>query len=197
MTLAQSIHELTRPHLPAGATLNTEPVPPLLDQIEHAAKPDTGGGASGGSDEPKIPIDVGAISLLQDITTAARDEHYELFGHHTGTLHTLIQAFAQVEHQEWVDYLERVTTEWVTSITNYLNPTKPPYRPAVPCPACHILYDTNGTGPGLRIHCWGEDEEMIAPGEWSAECIHCGAAWEAGGEGMKWLRASLNMEPAM
>lgn len=187
--LTQSIHELTRPHLPKGARLGDPLKPALLDQLREAAKPDRSGGASGGSDAPKIPIDAGAISLEQDITRAARDEHYELFGHDIGTVAALIQAFATTEGLT-ADYLARVTAEWCDQITGYLNPTKPPYRPAVPCPACGVLYDADGNGPGLRVHCWGIDEELLPNGEWSATCIHCDAGWTPGKQ-MDFLRGYM------
>lgn len=192
--LTQSIHELTRPHLPKGAKLGDPLKPALLDQLRDAAKPDRSGGASSGSDAPRIPIDAGAISLEQDITRAARDEHYELFGHDIGTVTALIQAFAEAEGTT-ADYLARVTQEWCDQITGYLNPTKPPYRPAVPCPACGVLYDADGVGPGLRVHCWGADDEQLLPRDWRAECIHCGAEW-APGEPMDYLRAALTAEVA-
>lgn len=188
-TLTQNVHELTRPHLPAGATLNTEPVPALLEQIEKATRPDRSGGASAGSDEPKVPVDVGAISLLQDISTAARQDHYELFGHDTAPLAALIQAFAAVEYPEWVAYLERITGEWCADITGYLNPTKPRRRLNLPCPSCGVHLHGADRKVALTLNCWGDDETMLHPSAWDANCAACGAAWE--GEELRWLSSAL------
>lgn len=188
-TLTQNIHELTRPHLPAGATLDTEPVPALLEQLDAAVTAETRAG-SAGSNEPAIPLGTGSLALKQDIDWRARDEHYRLTGSDTGTLAAIIQAWATITDHEWVVFLEHVTQDWIDQIRQILTPTKPPYRPAVPCPSCGVLYNSNGEGPGLRVHCWAEDENPLPLGEWTAECVHCGAGWQDA-EAMGWLRASL------
>ncbi len=187
--LTESIHRLTREHLTL-ADGKVATVPSLLDQLDAAATSKRGilAGGSGGT---AIPISTAAVSLRQDIDWSARDEHYQRTGTDVGKLEAIIQSWAAEQDPEMITYLEHVTLDWCDKINALISPVKPPWRPAVPCPACGVIYDRDGNGPGLRVHCWGEDEAMLPPGEWTAECIHCQAAWTS--ENMPWLARVLEV----
>lgn len=187
--LTQNIHTLTRPHLPAGANLDTAQVPSLLDQLDAAVTAETRAG-SGGSNEPTIPLGTGSLALRQDIEWTARNEQYILTGADTGKLVDIIQSWATLTDFEWVSHLAHITQDWCDRAQQIINPTKPPWRPAIPCPSCGILYNTAGEGPGIRVHCWAEDESMRMVGEWTAECCHCGAGWQP--EEMGWLAKAIS-----
>lgn len=179
------IHQLTRTHYYAGRMQES-----LLAQIEGAAQPDRAGGASAPASEMKVPIDVGSISILQTIDWEARDNHYALFGYDTGTLAGIIQNFGDVEREDWQKYLTGKLESWANSIRSYLNPTKPPRKINLPCPACGThLYGAEHE-VALVLYCWGEDETMLPPGQWRAQCKACPAVWE--GEQLAWLSKVLS-----
>ena len=188
MSLRDQIHVLTSEHL----TLQDgrpEKVPSLLDQLDAAISAETRSGSPGGG--KGLPIGTGAISLRQDIDWAARNEQYQRTGTDIGTLVAIIQSWATEQDAAMAGYLEHITMEWCDQIRSIITPSKPPWRPAVPCPACGTIYDKQGNGPGMRVHCWAEDEAILPPGQWSAECIHCGAAWAS--ENMAWLARMLEV----
>lgn len=187
MTLPDNLHRLTAEHMTMNDGGRAVKVPSLLDQLDASTTDKTGGGGSGTG----LPISAAAISLRQDIDFAARDEQYQRTGSDIGTLVGILQSWASEQDPEMIAYLEHVTLDWCDRIGAIISPVKPPWRPAVPCPACGIIYDRDGNGPGMRVHCWGEDEAMLPPGEWSAECIHCKAAWTA--ENMPWLARVLDV----
>lgn len=188
MSLRDQVHRLTSEHLTMTNGRTTK-VPSLLDQLDAAITAQTRAGSS--SAGRGLPIGAGAISLLEDIEFAARNEQYQRTGSDIGTLVAIIQSWADEQNAEMVTYLEHVTLDWCDQIREIITPTKPPWRPAVPCPACGIIYDRDGNGPGMRIHCWAEDEAILPPGEWTAECIHCKAAWAS--ENMPWLARVLDV----
>lgn len=188
MTLPDNIFRLTAEHL-TMADGKPESVPSLLDQLDVATTDKNG--RTGGGGGKSLPISDAAYSLRQDIDWAARDEQYQRTGSDVGTLVAIIQSWASEQNPEMINYLEHVTLDWVDQIGAILNPVKPPWRPAVPCPACGIIYDREGNGPGMRVHCWGEDEAMLPPGQWTAECIHCDSAWTS--ENMPWLARVLDV----
>lgn len=178
------IHQLTRTHYLDGRMQES-----LLTQIEGAAQPDRAGGASGPTSEVKVPVDVGAISIRQNIDWEARDYHYSMFGDDTGTLTAIIQAFDDESKPEWTEFLETKLQGWVNSIRSYLNPVKPPRKINQPCPACGThLYGAEHE-VALVLYCWGEDEKMLPPGEWRAQCRVCPAVWE--GDQLGWLAKVL------
>lgn len=188
MTLQDNIHVLTRAHLTItdnGLVSNAG----LLAQLDAAITAATRAGSPGGG--KGLPIGTGALSLLQDITKAARDEQYQRTGSGMGNLGAIIQSWLEEANPEMITYLEHVTLDWCDRIRNIITPSKPPWRPAVPCPACGVIYDREGNGPGMRVHCWGDDEEILPPGRWTAECIHCGASWTS--ENMPWLARVLDV----
>jgi len=189
MSLTGNIQALTMEHL---TLVDGRPgkVPALLDQLDTAiAEGRTGkSGSSGGK---ALLISDTAHSLQQDIDWAARNEQYQRAGTDVGELKAIIKSWATEDDAEMVNYLEHVTLDWCDQIREIINPTKPPFRPAVPCPACGVIYDKQGNGPGLRIHCWDANEELLPPGKWTAECIHCMASWTA--DNMPWLARVLEL----
>ena len=187
MSLAENIHALTSEHL-TMIDGKPEKVPALLDQLDAAITAETRAGSPSGG--KGLPIGTGAISLLQDITTAARDEQYQRTGSDIGTLPGILASWATEQDPAMVGYLEHLTLDWCDQIKAIINPAKPPWRPAVPCPACGTIYDKDGNGPGMRVHCWDQNEGLLPPGQWTAECIHCKAAWTS--DNMPWLARVLD-----
>lgn len=189
MTLAVNVNRLTREHLTTGHDGRPSKVPSLLDQLNTAVTVQTtrGGEGSGGA---AIPVGIGALSLQQDIEREARSHQHERVGNDTGTLIGILQAWASLEG-EWRDFLEHVTHDWIDQIAAIVAPTKPPRRLHRPCPSCGVLYGGDDMKAGLLIHCWDTDGGMRQVGEWTAECIHCGAAWT--NEEMTWLRKAVNV----
>lgn len=189
MSLTGNIQALTAEHM-TMVDGRPEKVPALLDQLD-AALTDKNGRTSGGAGGKALPISDAAYSLWQDINFAARNEQYQRTGSEVGTLAGIIQSWATEGNTEMSAYLEGLTHGWCDQIKAIINPAKPPWRPAVPCPSCGTIYDRDGNGPGVRVHCWAEDETMLPPGKWTAECIHCGAAWTS--DNMPWLARVLDV----
>jgi hypothetical protein len=188
VTLSDNIFRLTSQHLIITDGQATK-VRSLLGQLDAAMTDKTGRTGGGGS--RALLISDAAYSLRQDIDWAARNEQYQRTGTDIGSLGAIIQSWNNEQDAEMIAYLEHVTLDWCDQIKAIVNPSKPPWRPAVPCPACGIIYDREGNGPGMRVHCWGEDEAMLPPGDWTAECIHCKAAWTS--EKMSWLARVLEV----
>jgi len=183
--MRELIHQLTRTHYYAGRMQSS-----LLAQIEGAAQPDRAGGASGPTSEIKVPVDVGAISIRQNIDWEARDLNYSRVGSDTGALVAIIQSFETEERDDWAMHLEGKLETWANSIRSYLNPVKPPRKINQPCPACGVhLYGAEHE-VALVLYCWGEDEAMLPPGEWRAQCRVCPAVWE--GDQLGWLAKVLS-----
>lgn len=187
--LTQHIHTLTRSHLSLGPDNKHHARPALLTQLEDAATEKRAGATGGGG--TALPISTDAIALMQDIDWDARNEQYQRLATDKGTLTDIIQSWATEEAPDMVAYLEHVTLDWIDKINALISPVKPPWRPAVPCPACGIIYDKQGSGPGMRVHCWDANEAIMAPGDWSADCIHCGAKWAP--SEMNWLSRTLEV----
>ena len=188
MSLPVNVNRLTRPHLTYS---HGKPVtiPALLDQLDRAVTEQTtrGGEGAGGA---AIPIGTGALSLKQDIEREAREHQREMEGFTGYPLTGILQSWAVLEG-EWAAFLEHVTLDWCDRITAIVAPVKPPRRLHQPCPACGVMYGGDDMKPGLQVHCWDEDEGMLPPGDWTAECVHCGAAWKA--EEMGWLVRLVNV----
>lgn len=189
MSLAGNIQALISEHM-TMIDGRPEKVPALLDQLD-AALTNKNGRTSGAAGGKALPISDAAYSLWQDINWAARNEHYQRTGTDVGPLAGIIQSWAAEDNPEMIAYLEGLTQGWCDQIKAIINPTKPPWRPAVPCPSCGAIYDREGNGPGMRVHCWAEDETMLPPGQWTAECIHCKAAWTS--DNMPWLARVLDV----
>lgn len=195
MSLQTQVHELTREHLvttPDGQLVGN---PALLDQLSDAVTAETRAGSAGGNAGVSLPIGEGALALLQDIEREARRHQHELIPSFTGTLKAVIQSWTiEPINGEWHAYLERVTLEWIDRINGIISPVKPPRKLHRPCPSCGVLYGGDDHKPGLLLYCWGEDGTMLPPGQWTAECIHCEAAW--GPTELTWLTRALNPEGA-
>lgn len=180
MSLAQHIHTLTRPHLPSGATIGTQPVPPLLEELDHAVHPAPTGRQSTSRDETPLPISAGAVDLQQTITNQAVIDLWDMRGITLAkprALADVIQAFDPPVDAEWSAYLERITGEWCDSIRGLVNPRKPRYKMHRPCPACGLLFSDNEHTPALSANFWDEYEHMMHPSKWDASCGACGAEW--------------------
>lgn len=188
MSLQGNIQALTTEHL---TMVDGKPdrVPALLDQLDAALT--NKNGRTSGTGGTALPISDAAYALWQDINFAARNEQYQRTGTDVGRLNDIIQSWANEQAPDMVAYLEHLTLDWCDQIKTIINPTKPPWRPAVPCPACGLIYNKEGAGPGMRLHCWADDETMLPPGQWTAECIHCGASWTS--DNMPWLARVLHV----
>ena len=186
MTIAVNVNRLVRTHLTTGPNNVPVKVPALLEQLNEAVgEKRAGAGAAGGS---PLPISAAAVSLRQDIERELRQHQHERVGNSVGTTVGILHAWATLDG-EWGDYLEHVTRDWCDQITALITPVKPPRRLHRPCPSCGVLYGGDSMKPGLQVHCWAEDETMLPPGEWTADCQHCGAAW--GAEQIRWLIQSV------
>ena len=193
MTLADNVHRLTSEHM---TLVDGRPVkvPALLDRLEEGASPGSDGGRSAGS---PLPINVGAVDLMREIRAEALDAHWEMHAtEYRGSLRGLLRLWARpgtLQTAEWEAYLEHVTLDWVDRIEALLKPSKPPRRISLPCPACGEKFAGEERKPALHLHCWGDDEAMLPPGEWRAECVACGAGWDAK-EQMAWLVRAVTSE---
>lgn len=188
MSLAGNIHQLTENYL-TMASGKAVKMPSLLEQLDIAMTDKNG--RTGGGGGVALPISDAAVSLRQDIEWQVRNEQYQRTGSDVGAIVDILKSWVHEADEQMAYYLEHITLDWCDQITAMVNPVKPPWRPAIPCPACGVLYDRNGNGPGMRVHCWGDDEDLLHPGEWTAECIHCGAKWE--GENMPWLSHAIGV----
>jgi hypothetical protein len=164
-------------------------VPALLDQLDKAVTERRGGAGCTSGGTPS-PISTAALSLKQDIEKELRDHQRERVGYEAGTTKGILHAWATLDG-EWADFLARVTLGWCDRIIAMLQPVKPPRRLHRPCPSCGVLYGGTDMKPGLQVHCWAEDETMLPPGDWTAECQHCGAAWS--GPEISWLTRAVNV----
>ena len=184
-----NINRLTRDHLTSGSDGRPIRVPSLLDQLNAAVTVQTARNGSGSDGKP-IPIGTGALSLRQDIEREARTHQHSISGSDIGTLVGILQGWATLTG-EWAEFLEHVTLDWADQISALVAPTKPPRRLHRPCPSCGVLYGGDNMKAGLLIHCWDDEGGMLHVGEWTAECIHCGAAW--GNQEMNWLTRAVNV----
>ena len=151
--------------------------PSLLFELREAVTSETRAGSTSSGGQA-IPIGAGALSLAQDIDNEARDHLWD-WRHRllVGRTEDVIEALG---HMGDDDYFEHITQDWIERIQAIIAPKKPPRRIHLPCPRCGVLYGGPMRKPGLQVHCWASDETMAPPNQWSAECIHCSAAWAAG-----------------
>lgn len=192
MSLRTNVHQLCSEHLTTGPDGKPVKVPALLDQLSNAVTAETRAGSSG-SGGRSLPIGEGALSLLQDIEREARDHQYEMVAHESKcSLRTLLGMWANgaVTTPEWEVFLEHATLDWSDRITAIVNPSKPPRKLHRPCPACGVQYGGDERKPGLHLHCWDSAGELAPPGDWTAECIHCGAGWD--GSELGWLSRAVS-----
>lgn len=189
MTLRDQIHTLTSEHLTRDDTGAYVKSPPLLAQLR-AASGSNLGAAGGGKGGGGMVVNSKAVALEAEIKAQALTEHFEMTGtEYRGGLVALLQTWAVIEPQEWLAYLEHVTSDWVDGIRGVLESVRPPWRPSIPCPACGQRFYGGDRDNCLTVTYWDADADAIAPpSTWSAECGGCGAAWV--GDELKWLRAA-------
>lgn len=191
MTLADSVHRLTREHLTQDKDGNLRAVPALLAELRLAVTPGnsmSGGGASGAPS----PINLGAVDMLAEMTKQARTEYREISGSAwPGELEPLLHHLIGMNlSAEWDAYLARVALEWVDSITAFLWPVKPRRKlVGKVCPSCGWAVYGEERKTCLSLGCWDAEGNMRKIGEWDIECASCEASWA--GEQVTWLLRAL------
>ena len=156
----------------------------LLNQLRTAIQSSTrGAGAS--SNKAKLPLDVGALDLYNEINATATD-YWSLFTQtHTvhGTLEHRIQSWtAHVIREEDIHAAERIVGGWVRDIHRMFNP--PVIRPLQkPCPHCGALRAWVNDD-GELVQAWALTVDVTAGithrSEWTGFCANCETTWEAG-----------------
>ena len=189
MTLSDNIHQLTNEHLTTADNGAIITAPPLLAQLRAASGSNVGmpGGGSGGAG---MIVNSRAVKLETEIREAVLYEHFEMAGtEYRGPLVKLLKSWPLININEWQDYLEHVTLDWIDSIKAMMEAKRPPWHPSIDCPSCGQRFHGGEREPCLSIHYWDHDAEEIAhPSQWMAECIGCGAEWT--GDNLKWLRVA-------
>lgn len=189
MTLADNIHLLTSEHMTMTDTGEFTKAAPLLAELRAAIRSNLGaqGGGSGGAG---MIVNSKAVKLEKEIREAALYEHFEMAGsEYHGPFVALLKTWPLINLDEWQDYLEHVTMDWIDSIRSALEARRPPWRPSLPCPACGQRFYGPEREPCLAVHFWDHEAEAIAPpSAWIAKCDGCGAEWN--GDNLKWLRAA-------
>ena len=189
MTLADNIFRLTAEHMTMSDTGEFVKAPPLLAQLRAASGSSLGaqGGGSGGGG---LVVNAKAVKIENEIREAALYEHFEMAAsEYRGSFVALIRTWPLIDIDEYQDYLEHVTLDWIDKIRSILEAKRPPWRPHMPCPACSQRFYGAEREPCLAVYYWDDDAEMIAPpATWIAKCDGCGAEWN--GDNLKWLRAA-------
>jgi len=191
MTLADNIHMLTSEHMTMTDEGEYTKAAPLLAQLRAASGSSLGaqGGGSGGGG---MVISASAVKLEKEIRESALYEHFEMAGtEYRGSLVALLKTWPLINLDEWQDYLEHVTLDWLDRIREVLESKRPPWRPSMPCPACAQRFYGPERDPCLEVHYWDHDAETMAhPSQWIAKCAGCGAEWN--GDNLKWLRVATD-----
>ena len=192
MSLADSIHQLCRPHL-----TNVDGVlrhaPALLAELRLAVTPGRNSSGGGGAEGAPSPINLGALDLLGDIEKEARKDYAEATGKPwQGELEALLQSYPDTPiSAEWEAYLARVLLGWVDRINTQLWPVKPRRKlVGVRCPGCGFATYGDERTTCLSLGCWDADGNMRKIGEWDVECAGCEAWW--GPDRIEWLITALN-----
>lgn len=191
MSLAGNIQELCSEHLTTADDGSFVTAPPLLAQLRAASGSKLGmpGGGAGGAG---MIVNARAVALENEIREAVLYEHFEMAGaEYRGPLVKLLKSWPLINLDEWQDYLEHVTLDWIDKIRALLEAKRPPWHPSINCPSCGQRFHGAEREPCLSIHYWDHDAEEIAhPSQWMAECEGCGAEWT--GDKLKWLRAAAD-----
>ena len=196
MSLQDAIHQLTRPHLKTAPDGTLRHAPALLAELRAAVTPQHTGNASGAAGGPPIPINPNALDLIGEIEKEARRDYAEAVGHvWHGELEALLQSYPDSQiSAEWEAYLERVSLEWITSITALLWPGKPRRKlVGKVCPSCGWAVYGEDRKTCLSLGCWDSDGNMRKIGEWDIECGSCEAGWA--GEQVAYLLRALDTPP--
>lgn len=191
MSLTDNVHQLSREHLTKDKDGNLRTVPALLAELRLAVTPGHAGSAGGKDGGQPIPINPNAIDLISSIEKEARKDYHEAIGTRwVGTLEGLLQSYRDAPiSQEWEAYLERVTLEWVTTITGMLWPERPRRKlVGKTCPSCGWATYGEERQTCLTLGCWDENGNMRPIGTWDIECASCEASW-AGDQVTYLLRA--------
>lgn len=192
MTLADSLHQLTRDHLRTGPDGKARMVPALLTELRAAVTPgrnSSGGGASG----PPIPIDPDALDLLREIETGARRDYQEITeGVWQATLEDLLQRFGSLDlTPEWDNYLTHAMSDFIDRINAMLWPTKPRRKlVGKVCPSCGWSTYGEERKTCLSLGCWDDEGNMRPIGTWDIECASCEAGWS--GDQVAYLLRALD-----
>lgn len=175
--------------------------PPLLEQLQAAVTPDLGGKSGAGkSARERIPLDVTAFTLLEEIDGETRAWLDQLGARPGRALTTsqvvrswlvMFQAHPTGRTEVEISDHERRIRQWVGRIVDLLNPP-PTFEITAPCPECSVEWVRLG---GMV----DEDEQMRAliavtrhPVEKShAQCRCCGARWE-GVHALRQLRIAID-----
>lgn len=193
MSLNDSVHRLTRPHLTQTRDGSLREVPALLAELRLAVTPGHAGSAGAKDGGQPIPINPNALDLISAIEKEARADYAEATGNAwTGTLEALLQSYPATNlSNEWEAYLERVTLEWVTTITGMLWPERPRRKlVGKVCPSCGLALHGDDRAVCLSLGCWDDDGNLAKIGSWDIECASCGAEWA--GEQVAWLLRALD-----
>lgn len=175
MTLRQHVHTLSNPHLTTGPA-GPVTVPALLDELDAAVHPTSGGGASASSSKAKLPLDEGALALRQDIDALARELQEEMIGTASRDTKAILRSWAaSVPTVEWEAYLTGVTRGWCEQIEAYLRPEQV-YRPSVPCPSCGARFHGEDRAQAVKVTLT-RDGQDLHPSEWVMACAVCSAEW--------------------
>lgn len=196
MSLNDSIHQLSREHLKTSPDGQLRHAPALLTELRNAVTPGNNG-SSGGASGPPIPINPGAVDMLNSMTNDAKTDYREISGNAwPGDLETLLQHIARMTlPADWHNYLERVTLEWVDRITAFLWPVKPRRKlTGKTCPACGLALHGDERAVCLSLGCWDDDGNLAKIGDWDIACGSCGAEWA--GDQVSWLIRALDTPDA-
>jgi hypothetical protein len=189
-TLDQNIRDLTE-FAPAAirrdnGTIDRVVAPPLLAQLRAAASNSSTQAPGGGSSEKtKIPVDAGAVDLLDRITKHARVCATETPAPHLPPCPEALGVVDAVKRygtavrahtQGWIDRAAEITGSWCADIRAHLDPAKR-FPLKGKCPECGISKVADmTTGELVRsdvLHVYPGDESRHS----LARCHYCGAEW--------------------
>jgi len=180
MSLNDSVHQLTRPHLKTAPDGSLRHAPALLGELRAAVTPGRNSSGGGGAEGAPIPIDPTALDMLGEIEKEARKDYAEASGNvWQGDLDELLQSYPNAQiSTEWEAYLARVLLGWIDAITAYLWPVKPRRKlVGKVCPSCGWATYGEERKTCLSLGCWDEQGGMRAIGTWDIACASCEAEW--------------------
>lgn len=199
LTLLDIVNELSEPirvEFWIGTHKHTRTDPALLEQLRIAVAGDIGG--RGGASKPareRTPIDVGALTLLEEIDGRVRAWLVESGVEHRGDLKVALRRWYGV----WTRYPRELSDEsrvfailqgWVGRIRDLVDP---PTRQELTarCPECGQMWATRGNGADMESvrALWAVWRVPAEDSE--AKCEACGKSWR-GVTSMRRLRIALD-----